>query len=465
MVWAYLGGPFEAPGRKFGILNDKERCSAQWFEESQKDFDRLRNKRNLELIWFNPWQHQFETSPLVALLNEVRRHFSLKRRAVNQAGKLADVSIHATLNALADLGKELKIPIPGAKGIMERGREYEGEHFSTPLPSQRFREFFEGAIRAVTGKNGMLVIFIDDLDRCEGDVAYRLLEALKLYVNAENCVYIVGMDQSHLERTIAKSLSGAAEAWRFLPMARDYLSKIFQNLFHLPLPRHLSKYVEELLDFGDEEFTGQLDQLFGITAGDRHKLVEALDQNLPHNPRKVKSFIGSWKLYLDNLSVPADNAKLDWRLTLILHYLAQFEEPLFRKVEEAPAFYSDQIVRFCRDGFSTNLIFEGLELPYDTSKPGSEIDQKGGLDSASTSSALDEATSQRNEDDRAASQPPPRVFWISRLVNELRTESGLSIDSETIYRHLLRSGGKSVGPARSYDSEDPSQTGSETSAE
>src|SRR6185369_7543202 len=251
MLWAYLGGPVELVGRKFGGLRDDER--AKWFNEPQDDFSPLLNKRKLELIWFNPWQHQFETSPLVALLNEIRKHFTMPRKAYDEAGRLIDVATHATLNALADFGKELKIPIPGAKGIMERGREYEGEHFSTGLASQRFRDFFEEAIRSVT-KKGLLVIFIDDLDRCEGDVAYHLLEALKLYVNADNCIYVLGLDQNHLERSIAKALSGEAEKWRHRPLARDYLSKIFQNLYHLPVPRHTSRYVDALLDADDPAF-------------------------------------------------------------------------------------------------------------------------------------------------------------------------------------------------------------------
>src|SRR5215471_18133224 len=165
MLWAYLGGEFEiAPARDSKSLAVPERL--KWFEETEIEFKGLIDKRKIELIWFNPWQHQFESSPLVALLYEIRQQFKVRRKLFDKAGKLADVSIHATLDALAALGKDLKIPIPTAKGIMERGREYEAEHFSTALTSQRFREFFEAAIREVTqekGKEGLLVIFIDDL--------------------------------------------------------------------------------------------------------------------------------------------------------------------------------------------------------------------------------------------------------------------------------------------------------------
>src|SRR5262245_44348474 len=122
-LWAYLDGEFENEGGDFKPLGYHERI--KWFAETKEDFDKLIGKRNLELVWFNPWQHQFESSPLVALLHEIRRHFSFKRGLFDKAGKLTDVAVHSTLNALAEMGKELRIPLPSAKGIMERGREYE----------------------------------------------------------------------------------------------------------------------------------------------------------------------------------------------------------------------------------------------------------------------------------------------------------------------------------------------------
>jgi hypothetical protein len=434
MLWAYLGGPFELDGGKYQPLQDAARDD--WFSEPLGDFDQLRNGRKVEFVWFDPWQHQFETTPLVALLNEIRRHFSLTRKILTEGGKLANVSIHAALDALTELGKDLKIPIPGAKGILERGREYETEHFSSPLASQRFRDFFEAAIREVTD-HGLLVIFIDDLDRCEGEVAYRLLDALKLYVNANNCVYILGLDQNHLERSIAKALSGERDTWPHRPLAREYLSKILQSLFHLPVPRHSSRYVEELLDPNDEDFKRQLENLFGLTQPVGWKqLVDALDRNLPHNPRKIKSFIASWKLYLDALIGPVEGEeKLEWRLTLVLHYLAQFEEPLFRKVEEAPAFYFEQVLRFCRMGSTKHPLFHGLELPY---KSGSETDEEGGVGDVESG----------REKDESKSQPQPRIFWISRLVNDHSNRKKFKVNDEVIYRHLLRTGGKAVEPLR-----------------
>lgn len=446
-LWAYLGGSVEWPNGKVRSLDKTERL--KWFGENQDKFETLKRKQQFELIWFNPWHHQFEASPLMALLHEIRQHFSLKRKFVNEAGKLTNVAIHATLNTLASFGKELKIPIPSAKGILERGREYETEHFSTALSSQLFRDFFEGAIETVAGKDRRLVIFIDDLDRCEGDVAFRLIEALKLYLNASNCVYVLGLDQQHLESSIARTLSGEIETWRYRPLARDYLGKMFQGLFALPVPRNTAQYILGSLDPDDQAFAIRLDGLFGLK--DWTQLAAALDQNLPHNPRKIKAFVSSWKLYVDTLPDLTEN--LDWRLTVILLYLSQFEEPLFRKVEEAPKFYNDHIVSFCKTGHRSDpLIDDGLELPYEmlklnpvASQSAPSSDEKGGFGTPAPISIPAQPASPAiggpaDNEAGAKRTPQPRIFWISRLVSQLASEAA-ELNEQTILRHLPHTGG------------------------
>ena len=453
-VWAYLGGDFEpqdATDKQRGKQGKARKTRldakrAEWFKEERAIFDKLlkcpdgKSARTVEPLWFNPWEHQFEATPLIALLNEMRQHFTLTRQIINESGKLLDVTIHSVFNSLGDLAKDLRIPLPSAKTVMERGREYEAEHLSTALTSQRFRNFFEKAIETITGDKGLLVIFIDDLDRCEGEVAYRLLESLKLYLNAKNCVFILGLDQQHLERTISKALSAEKEIspGPHRPLAREYLSKMLQGTFHLPVPRQTISYIEKLLN--DAEFKERVETLFGITADGfelfRTGLAITLDQNLPHNPRRIKAFVNSWRLYLDALPDPPNEKadKLDWRLTLILQYLAHFEEPLFRKIEQAPAFYSNEFVAFCRSGFSADLLFEGLVRPYEMAQTAQADDKKGGLDDPTPGTSATTATTS----DSSKRLPEPRVFWISRLVMAVVNEYGTSLDEQAILRHLLQ---------------------------
>jgi hypothetical protein len=50
--------------------------------------------------------------------------------------------------------------------------------------------------------NGFLVIFVDDLDRCLPEKAVEILEAIKLFLDAPGCVFILGIDREVVERGI-----------------------------------------------------------------------------------------------------------------------------------------------------------------------------------------------------------------------------------------------------------------------
>lgn len=460
-LWAYLGGGVEGENGKVQCLNNKERDD--WFKENQKDFNVGTAGREVKLVWFSPWQHQFESTPLVALLNEIRGSLSLSRKALSKMGKAGQIAAYSLFNSLPKLGMEigttgLKVKaesqLPTANSIGELNQAYEAAHFSAALTSQRFRDCFEAAIEGVVGKDGLLVIFIDDLDRCEGEVAYHLLEALKLYLNAKNCVYVLGIDQQHLEISIARALSGEKETWPHRSLARDYLSKMFQTTFLLPVPRNANHYIDQLLDHGDGSFHIRLRELFGFklkdfTNDDWPTLVRTLNRNLPRNPRKLKSFIVSWKIYLDMLAAPADREeKLNWRLTLILQYLAQFEEPLYRRVEQFPNFYNQHLLPFCQQKLNKpHPLFDRLELPDE--EPDAQADapidkeesgvleESGALSGFSGQNTIIYSGNINSEEDNIKPQPEPRFFWISRLINELVTEQKMiKIESEVIRRHL-----------------------------
>ena len=86
----------------------------------------------------------------------------------------------------------------------------------------------------------MLVVFIDDVDRCEPKAAYRLLEGLKIYLTLDNCVFVLGMNQKAIEEAIAQRMKYLADddpAMR----AAAYMEKLCQNVWRLPAVRKPSE--------------------------------------------------------------------------------------------------------------------------------------------------------------------------------------------------------------------------------
>jgi formylglycine-generating enzyme required for sulfatase activity len=93
---------------------------------------------------------------------------------------------------------------------------------------QKLEQQFSRMVQAWVGKEGRLVIFIDDLDRCTPPKIPELLEALKLFTTTPGCVYVLGLDYDIVRKGIRKRYEFDDEE------AEEYLEKIIQVPFHLP---------------------------------------------------------------------------------------------------------------------------------------------------------------------------------------------------------------------------------------
>lgn len=154
-----------------------------------------------------------------------------------------------------------------------------------------FNEDFRKTILLVSG-NKPLVVFIDDLDRCLPEKALQILEAIKLFLDVENCVFVVAVDRDVIEQSISaryakemvfldKNQDPQLRKFEIAYLAQNYIEKIIQLPFTVPpLPsRRIKAYVEFLYDQKTD------DGCVGIFA-----------QGLPPNPRKIKRVIQSFLL-------------------------------------------------------------------------------------------------------------------------------------------------------------------------
>jgi hypothetical protein len=241
----------------------------------------------VQKIWINVWmlssQEAVWQAFLQALLNEVNLRMSFWRRVnINKlfrqilinSYKLLLVAIPVILGLL--LGSETsgwKGFLPGSysdlaaqiggltstllalwlviKPLIEKGRELVRIDLTTMLryPSysvqiselMKLQKTFTGMVETLVGKNGRLVVFIDDLDRCTQDKIPEVLEAIKLFTTTKKCVYLIGMDYERV-------LEGIAKHYEFDRTASiKHLEKIIQVPFFLPpLDRRLIQvFVEE----------------------------------------------------------------------------------------------------------------------------------------------------------------------------------------------------------------------------
>lgn len=318
--------------------------------------------QKFETIWFEAWRYQFEPNPIVALLQEVRSHFSFKKGLHAGVTRILDEAAKLTYAALASIDEVTKqIGIQSGK-IVQAGEKWEKQTLAERLPSHICRILLEDAIKTLVGEGRRLVIFVDDLDRCQGPVAFRLLESMKIYLSIPSCIFVLGLDWQNIKRAVAAELvtTGLVDKQdrnEALIHAADYLSKLCQTVHPLPLLSDPKPYLEYLMD--GEEFhehgKGTLDRGWIDT------LVKY--DLLTRNPRKIKAFVNALALYLSQLTplIPG-MGPVDKELALIAACMRLNEDRVFRILESNASFWQE-LVSFCRLGQAKiHEVFTGRNL-------------------------------------------------------------------------------------------------------
>jgi hypothetical protein len=190
----------------------------------------------------------------------------------------------------------------------------------------RFEADFARIVSLVTEKSPRthprkLVIFIDDLDRCEGSKAADIIEAINLFLDSPGCVFILGMDASVVAASIEMKYKDSLEKLKLDKSRGDsvgklFLEKIVQIPFSVPeiTKGTAAKLVSSLLendtryqidrevdDVVIEEGQSQHKMIADTLSYQRQDILSAIRLGaslLEENPRQIKRFINLFRLYV-----------------------------------------------------------------------------------------------------------------------------------------------------------------------
>lgn len=181
-------------------------------------------------VWFFPWKYQTREDVWRGLVAEVilaclaqapdqptaeieavkaARFFGGRFRALLAGTKVKTPLLDVDFGkVLSKLDAKAELPVSPAADYLNG---FETELF--------------GWLKQFLGPNDRMVVFIDDLDRCTPEVALQVLEALKLYLNIERLVFVVGVDPSVINRLVSQHYDRLGLG---KDKSRDYLPKMFQ---------------------------------------------------------------------------------------------------------------------------------------------------------------------------------------------------------------------------------------------
>ena len=203
-------------------------------------------------VWYSPWQHQQADNPLLPLLLEIKKQYSAwakfaeKLSEINKRGGWAGLAlIERLVDATATIatGKQIKL-VGGASAEVAKAWRDAAPNLEQISDGQRFHLLFEEAIETLLQSkveslgldveklgNARLVIFIDDLDRCEESVIVQLLESIKLYLHSQRCVFILGIDPDAVLGALKRHWKKRSEQSN-----AEYLEKLVQAQLEVPQP-------------------------------------------------------------------------------------------------------------------------------------------------------------------------------------------------------------------------------------
>ena len=236
-------------------------------------------------IWFEPWKYTQREDVWRGLIAEVIlkaidvRGASLQT-VVTAARKFGYFLGRSFLNILAstelkvvakagEAGAEAKIDLDALSKIAE---DYRQTSHPEKAYLNEFENIFKEWVRDSLSADERMVIFIDDLDRCLPEVVLEVLEALKLYLNIPQLVFVIGLDREVVDAVVRHHYKkhGLGEA-----KAKQYLDKMFQVEVDIPpSERLMAEYLSAQIDSLDRVAEGYWGRcLTGWEVGHR-KIIE-----------------------------------------------------------------------------------------------------------------------------------------------------------------------------------------------
>ena len=300
----------------FGGWGTGKTSLMQMIEERLKD-------DGIKTVWFNAWKYSGKeviwNALIQTILLSMKRDPSLINASRQELFKQRVINVSVGLaKYAAKVGTRL---IPG--GVI---REEDVDNLWKVLGSDvkegssfefinRFESEFEQLVEEYVGES-YLVVFIDDLDRCLPENAIEVMEALKLYLDKTNCVFVIGVEPSIIETAITIRYGANSNL-----SASKYLEKIVQ--IPIAVPRVRTRSGLDLISsvVGDFIWTR------------RRRFAQLIQVGMDRNPRRIKRFANTYAIALSKWPEATADEKLILAKVLIIQM--KFSD-FYRELTAAP---------------------------------------------------------------------------------------------------------------------------------
>ena len=308
------------------------------------------DNRKVKCVWFDAWKYSETDSMLAALVleifEEMNRLEEKDRQKLIKRLKSVLAKSNKEINFFKVVTDIVKTFGAGIVPLPEFDKWLEDPAYKKELSFyDLFRDYMETILKTFvlekeegiySDEEGVLVIFIDDLDRCSPKKITKVLETINLFFDQKGCFFVFGADISLISHAIDfdyQNIEGFSGI--------DYIKKMIQLQFDLPAigEDDITNFIEKELEIED-----QLKPYF-----------ELIKRGLESNQREIKRFLNSLNL-MRMLGESIFKEKYVEELLIkwsILNFISpnfikeiNVEPEIIKKMEEIAAMEKDRIEKY-----------------------------------------------------------------------------------------------------------------------
>jgi len=271
------------------------------------------DRRGIPTIAFNPWKYDDKEAIWHALIQTIlteiagepdgRRHDRVKR-----------LSSTATWLLMRRVAGPLTAGFVDGDDLMAARHAWQTRGVENYRHINHFEADFAEVVQTFVGDRGRLVVFVDDLDRCHGDTAIAVLDALKLFLGEASCVFVLAMDFDVISAAAAKRVDGDHAR------GRQFLEKLIHFPYHLPEVRF------------EAVFRQLQDSVVAELSGDP-ALWQLAEEAFGDNPRRIRRFVSALNLTAATLRLHSQPSRDRLMQAAILLALRMRFPDFFRRVQ------------------------------------------------------------------------------------------------------------------------------------
>ncbi len=275
--------------------------------------------RICKTVWFQAWKYGSEDEILAALIEEIFK--TMKRDGFFEACKARIEELVKKIKPSKLFGKltELSTGLEITEFFSELEYKEKLGFYDT------FQDFFDRLLwdylawypkvhqsQKPDDSKAALVIFIDDLDRCPSEKILKVLETIKLFMDKEGCIFVIGAANEIIEKALQET---------YKEDAGKFMDKIVQVTFNLP-------------QIPEKDFELFVEKVNPEIKDDISPFLTLIIPAMQNNPRQLKRFLNNLNLHQGLLK--DKGVEIDFNLILFWNIINYIYPMLKKDIEDNP---------------------------------------------------------------------------------------------------------------------------------